>query len=804
MTRWMLIGLAIAACRSGTDDEANTSYNVDIRTTEFGIPHISADDFFSAGVGVGFALASDHICIVADQFVKVNSQRAQYHGPGDNDVNINRDFGWLGLGVRRIAEENFDSLPDDSRAMMEGFVEGYNRYLADTPVGEIDPRCGGAAWVQPITPLDLFTYYMSLAQEASGRVLVDVVGTAQPPAALRSGVNPFPPPDESWFDRLEELRLGSNGWGIGSERSEGGRGMLLANPHFPSDGPLKLWEHHITIPDVLNVYGVGLLNSPVPLIAFNERLAWTHTVSPTPRFVVYQHTLDPTDPTRYEFDGEFVDMERTRYTIEVLEEDGSMGTRSRTLYRTQYGPMFNAPVAGWAQTLGYSFRDANAPNTNVISTFQGAGQALTLEEFEQNYRETQGIPWVHTMYADFDGNAFYVDSAAAPNMSAEAFGLYQELLAGNALAQNFAASGIWVVDGAVPENTWVEDPRAVIPGNVPYDDAPRLVRNDFIMNANQNYWATNPAEPLSGFNAIYGPPEQTLTPRSKMNLRYLLEENGASGDDFKFSLEELASAALDGRAAIAEDLKDQVVARCTGAAPVTVGGETVDLTQACGLLDGWNGQTSVDAVGAIVWREFVLVDGDRGSLQDQGRLYADAWDVNDPVYTPSTLVDLPKEGQDPVLVDLATAVLRLQQANVALDAPLGDVQFYERLGQRFARPGGQQPEGHIAIADFGSIPDSVLPYDIPPPAINPVSDLRDGGYRVNNGNSFVMALEFTDDGPRAQAILTYAQSDAETSDHATDQLEIYARGEMRDVKFTEEDILADPTLETISLSSDDE
>jgi len=799
MTRWMLVGLALIACRS---DEEERAYDVDIRTTEYGIPHIMADDHFSAGVGVGYALARDHLCIVADQFVKVNSERARYHGPGEDDANINADFGWLGLGVRATAEDNYDALPQDIRDMMEGYVAGYNRYLADTPEAEIDPRCAGAEWVQEIDEIDLFTYYMSLAQEASGRRLVDVVGTAQPPGGLRSGEPAFPPPAaDAFFERLQEQQLGSNGWGIGAERTEAGRGMLLANPHFPSDGPLKLWEHHITIPGELNVYGVGLLNSVVPLIGFNDNLGWTHTVSPTPRFVVYQMKLDPADPTRYEYDGEFVDMEQTRYRIEVLEDDGSITTRNRTLYRTRYGPMFNAPVAGWSQSLGYSYRDANADNINVIRTFLGVGKADDLESFEQVYRETQGIPWVHTMYADTDGNAFYVDSAAAPNLSAAAYDAYQELLPTNPLAQNFAASGIWVVDGSDPINDWVVDDRAAIPGNIPYDEAPRLLRRDYIMNANQNYWATNLDEPISGFNAIYGPPEQTLTPRTKMNLRYLVEEDGASGDDYLWSLEELETAALDSRAAIAEDLLDQVVTRCTGADPVEVDGQTVDLTEACSILSKWSGQSTVDAVGAHIWREFVLVDpGDTASLADMGRLYADRWEVSDPIYTPSTLVAAPKEGPDPILVDLATAVLRLQDAGVALDDELGDIQYYERFGTRYARPGGQQPEGHIAIVRWGGAPDSVLPFESPNRLINPLSDLREGGYRINDGNSFVMALEFTDAGPRGRAILTYAQSAAENSDHATDQLEIYATGSMRDIRFSEEDIAADPALETMTLS----
>ncbi|MEM6929318.1 MAG: penicillin acylase family protein, partial [Myxococcota bacterium] len=380
MTRWLVLAAGLLACGGGADEG---EYTVDIRTTEFGIPHIMADDYFSAGVGVGYSLARDHLCILGDQFVKVNSERSRYYGPGDDDENLTSDFGWLGTGIRERAEDNFDSLDQPTRDMMSGYAEGYNRYLADTPEGDLDPRCAGADWLEPIDAIDLFTYYNSLALEGSGRNLLGFVATAQPPG-FRNGQPPFPIPPREAFDDLREPALASNGWGIGSERSESGRGMLLANPHFPSDGPLKLWEHHITIPGELNVYGVGLLHAIVPLIGFNDAVAWTHTVSPTPRFVIYKLDLDPADPTRYQVDGEFLDMESTQYSIEVLR-DGELQTELRTLFRTIYGPMLNPPVAGWGGTVGYTYRDANEDNVNVIRTFLGAGRSQSLEEFEQNY-----------------------------------------------------------------------------------------------------------------------------------------------------------------------------------------------------------------------------------------------------------------------------------------------------------------------------------------------------------------------------------------------------------------------------------
>ena len=51
---------------------------------------------------------------------------------------------------------------------------------------------------------------------------------------------------------------GSNAYGLGREATDGGRGMLLGNPHYPWTGN-RFYRMHFTIPGKLNVVGVGLV-----------------------------------------------------------------------------------------------------------------------------------------------------------------------------------------------------------------------------------------------------------------------------------------------------------------------------------------------------------------------------------------------------------------------------------------------------------------------------------------------------------------------------------------------------------------
>ena len=55
----------------------------------------------------------------------------------------------------------------------------------------------------------------------------------------------------------------------------------------------------------------------------------------------------------------------------------------------------------------------------------------------------------------------------------------------------------------------------------------------------------------------------------------------------------------------------------------------------------------------------------------------------------------------------------------------------------------------------------------------------------------MMTLQFTDDGPVAQGVLTYGQPDDLESEDFTSQTKLYSNGEFRPMWFTEDEIAAD-------------
>ncbi|XXF76484.1 acylase [Myxococcaceae bacterium GXIMD 01537] len=793
-----------SACGDAERLPPSVSYKATIRRTAHGIPHITADSLGSVGFGQGYAFAQDNACVLADQVLKVRGERSRFLGAGAGEANVASDFAYRSLDLLSRAQKTYDSQDADVKSLVDGYVAGYNKFLRDAGVANLKGPCAGQSWVRPITAVELLAHDLSISLTASSYQLVPYIAAAQPPGTTGTGAYTPPPLEELRSARNQDV--GSNGWALGTVRTANGKGMVLANPHFPWEGELRLWESHLTVPGVLNVYGVGLMGVPGVLIGFNDAVAWTHTFSAGQRFTLYALPLVPGTPTSYVYDGQPRAMTARAITIPVLQPDGTVQTVTRTAYSSHYGPIISLPAAGlgWSTQMALSFRDANIDNTRFIAQFHAMNRAKSLADFKSAFSREQGIPWVNTMAANRDGETWYIDGSPTPNLSTGALQRWRTALnAGDPLTAGiYNTLGAVVLDGSNKDNEWEEEPGARSPGLVPFSKVPQLARPDFVFNANDSHWLTNPAARLEGYSPLHGLERVPQSPRTRMNATLLTEAKpgGASGADSLFSIQELKDAIYSNRSITEELLRAQVVARCTGQTTVTVGTQTVDISQACTLLSNWNGNFNADSVGAVIWREFAGT-APEAQLRDKGPFFDVAFDPTKAVATPHTLTPAPASGQDPILTKLGEAVVALGKAGVALNAQLGQVQYSPRGGQKTALHGGQGRDGVANVLSFGTLKSTLEPGGAQRGTlVNSRTGLLGGGYVVNNGTSFLMAMSFDDTGVDASAVLTYGQSEAPAMPHYADQLPLYAGKQWRKLLFSEQDIAADPALQTTVIS----
>jgi acyl-homoserine-lactone acylase len=319
---------------------------------------------------------------------------------------------------------------------------------------------------------------------------------------------------------------------------------------------------------------------------------------------------------------------------------------------------------------------------------------------------------------------------------------------------------------------------------------------------------------------LHGRQGTARSPRTRENAVVLddMSPEGASGEDGEFTLDELADAALANRGYTSRALLDEVVARCqaAGATPIAVPAveaadpspsptgpvpapglpaATIDIAPACEVLAGWDGVYDLDRAGPPVWREMIS-RYEFAALTEAGPVWATDFDATQPVATPTGLASAPAggPGADPVLQNLARAVQVLELAGVPVDAPLGDVQFALRDGERIPVHGGNGFDGTTNIVGYGT-GWSILDPDLTAARrelVAPGSSLArigdEVGYPINNGTSFLMALAFTDDGPEARTFLAYGDTEDRSSPVYTEATRRFSDKEWRDVAFTADEV----------------
>jgi acyl-homoserine-lactone acylase len=300
-----------------------------------------------------------------------------------------------------------------------------------------------------------------------------------------------------------------------------------------------------------------------------------------------------------------------------------------------------------------------------------------------------------------------------------------------------------VLDGSRAECEWGNDPGAPA-GLSGLASAPHLFRSDYVTQSNDSYWLTNPAEPLENFSRVFGNERSTRSLRTRMGLK-MVEERLAASDGLGspgFDLGTIQEVMYSNRQLGAELARNDLVARCRLQTTDVVSGGTVDLTEACDVIEAWDLRDNLDSRGAHLWRQFV---------SNGGLVWTVPFDVNDPVNTPRQL----STTSNTVMTALGSAVRTMEQNGIALDARLGDVQGITRQGERIPLHGGSGGAGQFNVLGSGGFGPN-------------------GWTTVSSGASWIMSVEFTDSGPISEGVLTYSQSTNPDSPHAADQTKLYS------------------------------
>lgn len=793
----LVAALVFAAAATGVAhaDTAQRGHSATIRYTEYGVPHVRANDYVNLGFGQGYAAARDNLCAIADGTVTLSGQRSLFHGPdarpGGNEfassmteatTNLASDLYFQQINdsgvVERLVTQPAPIGPrTEVREMVRGYVAGFNRLRREQP----SSRCTGAAWLRSMTEHDVYRRLYAWALFFGQAGVADALVSAQPPgpSTVDAAVNWVQAVAASASLTSQPNGLGSNAIAIGAAATANGHGLMLGNPHLPWHGDARLWQVHLTIPGRLDVSGAAPLGLPFVFFGHNETVAWGGAASTAVPYTLFELTLVVGAPTTYLVDGRPEPMQRRDVSVRVRQPDGGLTTVTQPQWWTRYGPVVGPRLgglsvpwtAGSAQTGGtaYVLADANTQNMRLGNLMLAFAEARSSEGIVHALRKTQGSSSFNILATDSRGAAVYADIQVVPHVTDEHAARCNTTL-GRAI---FPASGLAVLDGSRSECEWGRDADAVQPGTFGPHRLPLLRRADYVESSNESHWLTSPGQTLSGFPRILGAEATERFPRTRSAF-VVIADQLAQGTFTRQAMQDLmlanrnyaAELTVSGTVEMCRSLPDGVASDSTG--------KRVNVSEACQVLARWDRRNDVGSRGVLLFDEYWNLITNRFRPGQWGTLWTVPFDPADPVHTPRTL----NTAHPALPAALADAVNALAAAGIPLDAPLGDHQYVVRTGRKVPIGGGDGRSG----------------------VVNNIEAVRDqtGASEVRWGSSYIFVTSFDGDRcPDTRTLLTYSQSADPTSAHHSDQTELFATNRWVTERFCEEDIRTSPGTTTV-------
>ena len=533
-------------------------------------------------------------------------------------------------------------------------------------------------------------------------------------------------------DSLEEEspladESGSNAWAFAPSRTVSGNAILLRNPHLKWDK--GYYEAHITVPGIINFYGDFRVGRPLFYNGgFNDYLGWATTNNYPDLDEVYALEVDPDHPDHYLFDGGSVPLRREWVTVDFKNGEG-LARESREFFYTPLGQVIHR---GGGKIL--VMRSAPEGEFRMAQQFLQMMRARNLEEWKSAMR-IRAQPSSNFTYADRKGNIFYLWNAAVPDLP------------------HPSGEDEMAVAASRSAEVWTQ--------LVEFDGLPQLLnpQGGYLHNENDPFHYTN-------LNQEFDPsdyPANFPEPRLRLRSQHALE---LIHNDRKLTLEEVVDLKHSMRMLLADRIKEDLIVAVRNSNPEP------ELSRAIQLIENWNNTVAAESRGAElfrVWFEHYLLDDDMRNGLTRGRwekawetAFRHPWNPDEPLTTPRGL-----SNPDRAVEAFRRAAIETKQKYGGWDVAWGEVHRLQRGSVDVPIGGCASFLGCFRVLNF--------------------EESESGKWVASRGDAWILAVEFSDP-PRAYSVLAYGQSSKEDSPHHADQAELFARGQLKKVAFTEEEI----------------
>jgi acyl-homoserine lactone acylase PvdQ len=694
--------------------------SVTIYRDSWGTPHVYGPTDASVIFGFIYAQAEDNFWQIEDTYIQALGRASEVYG----EQSLNADLTNRALEIVKVSQAEYPKLNKQMKEICQATADGLNYFLEKNP--QVKPRLITKFEPWHLLAFGRFSQYQLFIYRRAGIRDAEIRSAVQEVKANGRTSSLPAPSDVAVEDKAGEAwnagQVGSNTWAITPSKSASGHAMLLVNPHQPFFGPGQWIEGHVHSDSGWNMSGATFPGSPFPSLGHNENLGWSHTVNAPDIIDVWSERFDdPKNPANYKYGAGYRAATEWTDTIKVKSEKGAE-TRTFKFRKTHHGP-----VVAVRDGAPLTVRMAKFESYGVIEQRYQMSKARNFKEFRAAMARTD-VPMFNTMYADREGNIWYLYNGAVPKRD---------------LKYDWSKP----VDGSDPGTEWQ--------GYHSIDELPQIFNPP-------SGWAQNcNATPFLATDEGKGNPDASKFPK------YMVTENDNArsrisrrilGEKDKFSFDDWSRAAFDTRVIEAEKQIPVLVAEWEKlkAADATRAGKT---EEAVAALKSWNGVSATDSVPMTVFTLWFYT-----SLQPQAQAV-----VKDNPYPKVAVLEY-------VLGDLASSWGTWKVAWGELN----------RL-QRVHTSGSLEP-----FSDANpSLPVAGGPGDPIGIVFNVYSPVAKGQKRRYGtaGHSFVSVIEFGPT-PHAMSLLQFGQSADPQSKHYFDQAALYSKQQFKPAWFSLDEIKA--------------
>ena len=315
---------------------------VTIIRDDWGIAHIHGKSDADAVFGMAYAQAEDDFNRVETNYITNLGRSAE----ADGEKAIWADLRQKLFLDPAFLKAGYDRSPAWLKALMDGWADGLNFYLATHPGTR--PRV-----------IAHFEPWMALSF-TEGSIGGDIERIA--PAGLEG----FYGKTRQAFLEKPDLMFkepgGSNGIAIAPRDSASGHALLLINPHtsffFRS-------ELQMSSDEGLNAYGAVTWGQPFVYQGFNPHIGFMHTTSTLDAVDEFAETVTRKDGRYfYRYGKEERPLTEKKVTVFYKAADGRLAKRAFTTYATHHGPIVREADGKWI-----SFAMMNKPVEALEQSF---------------------------------------------------------------------------------------------------------------------------------------------------------------------------------------------------------------------------------------------------------------------------------------------------------------------------------------------------------------------------------------------------------------------------------------------------